>query len=175
MNAKNITIGLIIIMLAAFGIQALIDKKAPNTTPKVSINDLGVFNSADRASAVERFAGKPAVIFIVGTFCPYCQNAMPTYKTDIWDVYGKDTQTNPARIHVFANVTDGQGGNRFAVSGIPQGVDAKLDYKTLVGEECNYVPSWVLLDDKGSVVDSSCGATKGIDILKKGIETQLSQ
>jgi len=166
MSTKTIIIGLVVIAVGAFGVQAIMNKKDTDTTPKATINDLGVFNSTDRASAVERFTGKPTVIFIVGTFCPHCQAAMPTYKTDIWDVY-KDS------VNIFANVTDGQGGKRFEVADIAQGFDAKLDYKTLVGEECNYVPSWVILDAQGAVTDSSCGAAKGVDVIKTGLDALL--
>jgi len=168
MSTKTILIGLVVIAVGAFGMQAVMNKKSADTLPKVVVNDLGVFNSVDRASAVERFAGKPAVVFIVGTFCPHCQSAMPTYKTDIWDVY-KDS------VNIFANVTDGQNGSRFEVAEIPQGVDAKLDFKTLVGEECNYVPSWVLLDAEGTTVDSSCGASKGVDVITAKLDTLLAE
>lgn len=165
MSTKTILIGLVVIAIGAFSIQALIAKnKAADV--QATINDLGTFNSANRESAVERFLGKPSVIFIVGTFCPHCQSAMPTYKTDIWDVY-KDT------VNIFANVTDGQSGKRFEVADIAQGVDAKLDYKTLVGEECNFVPSWVMLDAEGTVTDSSCGADKGVDVITAGLDAQL--
>ncbi len=168
MNTKTILIGLAVIVVGAFGVQAIMNKKAADAQPKIAINDLGTFNSVDRASAVERFAGKPAVVFIVGTFCPHCQSAMPTYKTDIWDIY-KDS------VNIFANVIDGQNGNRFKVAEIPQGVDAKLDFKTLTGEECEYVPSWVLLDKDGTTVDSSCGASKGVDVIKSGLDTLLAK
>lgn len=177
MNTKTIIIGLVVIAVGAFGIQYIMNKKTTgtttNTTPKtatttkVKINDLGVFNSKDRADAVKRFAGKPTIIFIVGTFCPHCQSAMPTYKTDIWDTY-------KAKVNIFTNVSDGQSGKRFDVPSIPQGFDAKLDYKTLTGEDCNYVPSWVMLDAEGTVTDSSCGASKDITVIKDGLNAQLS-
>ncbi len=167
MSTKTILIGLIVIAVGAFGVQAVINKQEADAKPVIAINDLGTFNSADREISVARFLGKPSVIFIVGTFCPYCQGAMPKYKTDIWDVY-KDS------VNIFANVTDGQGGKRFEVADIPQGFDAKLDFKTLTGEDCDYVPSWVILDKDGAVTDSSCGSKKSIDVIKTGLDTQLT-
>lgn len=167
MSTKNILIGLVVIAVGALAVQAVINKKEADTKPVVAINDLGTFNSVDRAEAVSRFAGKPAVIFIVGTFCPHCQTSMPVYKTGIWDVY-KNT------VNIFAHVTDGQGGKRFEVADIAQGFDAKLDFKTLTGEDCNFVPSWVMLDAGGTVTDSSCGADKGVDVIKTGLDTQLA-
>ncbi len=172
MSTKTILIGLVVIAVGAFAVQAFINKDKAEEV-QAAINDLGTFNSADRAGAVERFLGKPAVIFIAGTFCPHCQTAMPAYKTDIWDVYGKDTSTSSAQANIFVNVSDGQGGKRFEVADIAQGFDAKLDFKTLTGEECNYVPSWVMLDTEGVVTDSSCGADKGVDVIKAGLDAQL--
>ena len=167
---KKIIIGLIVITVGAFGVQAMMNtsnaKNTTSETQKAVINDAGVFNSTSREDALKRFAGKPTLVFMVGTFCPHCQTAMPTYKPEIWDVY-KDS------INIFANVTDGQGGKRFPVDAIPQGVDAKLDYKTLVGEECNYVPSWVLLDAEGVVKESSCGAGKDLTVMKASIDALL--
>ncbi len=163
---KKIIITLVIVAIGAFGMQMLINKDKSEKVA-ATINDLGTFNSTDRASAVERLSGKPAVVFIVGTFCPYCQTAMPTYKTDIWDTY-KDS------VNIFANVIDGKDGKRFEVADIAQGYDAKLDYKTLTGEDCGYVPSWVMLDAQGIVTDSSCGANKGLEIIKTGLDAKLA-
>ncbi len=169
---KKIIIILVIIAIGAFGIHTLNNKDTSVKgteiiNEEVEVNDLGTFNSTDRESAVAQFAGKPTVIFVVGTFCPACQTAMPIYKTDIWDVY-KDS------VNIFANVIDGQSGKRFDVADIPQGLDPKLDYKTLVGNDCNYVPSWVMLDSEGVVTNSSCGANKGLDVIKADLDAYLN-
>ena len=91
MKTKNILIGLVVIVVGAFGIQTIVNNTKTDSASKVTINDLGTFNNANRAEAVQRFAGKPTVVFIVGTFCPHCQSAMPKYKTDIWDKYKEKT------------------------------------------------------------------------------------
>ncbi len=163
---KKILIALVTIALIGIIAQVVINKKG-GSAEQVAINDLGAITSNSRAEAVGRLAGKPAVVFVVGTFCPHCQSAMPKYKTDIWDVY-KD------RVNIFAHVIDGESGKRFDVAGIPQGYDAQLNFENLTGESCDYVPSWVLLDAEGNTVDSSCGAKKGIDVIKSGVDSLLS-
>ncbi len=170
MNIKTIAISLITIAAIALTIQAVMDNKKSDSRnaqiENAEINDLGLFENKNREEAVQRFLGKPTVVFMVGTFCPYCQNAMPKYKTDIWDVY-KD------KINIFANVIDGEDGKRFNVPEIPQGYDERLDFKNLTDQKCDYVPSWVLLDKNGDVIDMSCGASKSIDELIANIEKQL--
>jgi len=162
---KKILIGLVVLAVVAFIAQTVINKQNSDAV-KATINDLGTFNSTSREDAVARLAGKPAVVFIVGTFCPHCQDSMPKYKTQIWDVY-KDS------VNIFASVSDGESGKRFEVPEIAQGYDAQLNFQNLTGEECNYVPSWVLLDSTGKTVDSSCGAKKGIDVIKSGLDNLL--
>lgn len=164
---KKILIILAIVAVAGIAAQIIINQKNSNAL-QATINDLGIFTSTDRVSAVEKFAGKPAVIFIVGTFCLHCQDSMPKYKTQVWDEF-KDS------VNVFAHVIDGEGGKRFEVADIPQGYDAQLNFETLTGEACEFVPSWVLLDADGNTVDSSCGAKKSIDVIISGIEAQLIQ
>ncbi len=166
MSTKTILIGLVIIVAGAFSIQAIVNNTKTNSTPKVTINDLGTFNNTDRVGAVERFLGKPTVVFVVGTFCPHCQNAMPKYKTDIWDKYKE-------KANIFAHVIDGDRGKRFEVPEIPQGYDTQLSFENLTGESCDFVPSWVLLDSNGETVDSSCGAKKGIDVIQSGLNNLL--
>lgn len=164
---KKIIIGLIAIAIIAFAAQIVINKEK-TAQIVTAINDLGTLTSTDRASAVERFAGKPTVIFIAGTFCPHCQTAMPIYKSAVWDVY-KDS------VNIFTQVTDGENGDRFEVADIPQGFDANLDFRSLTGEECGYVPSWVMLDAAGVVTDSSCGAAKGVEVITTALDAQLTQ
>jgi thiol-disulfide isomerase/thioredoxin len=161
---KKILIVLGIIVIVAFAIQAILNKQ---NKEDININDLGIIKSATIEDAISKLVGKPTVVFIVGTFCPHCQSAMPEYKTEIWDVYKNN-------INIFANVIDGVGGKRFDVSDIPQGVDAQLSFENLTGESCEFVPSWVLLDAEGNTVDSSCGAKKGIDVIKNGIDNLLN-
>ncbi len=167
MKTKNILIGLVVIVVGAFGIQTIVNNTKTDSASKVTINDLGTFNNANRAEAVQRFAGKPTVVFIVGTFCPHCQSAMPKYKTDIWDKYKEKT-------NIFAHVIDGDKGKRFEVSDIPQGYDTQLSFENLTGESCDFVPSWVLLDSTGKTVGSSCGAKKGIEVIQSGLNNLLN-
>ncbi|GEM_PF-5786790 len=163
---KNILIGLAIVAVIGLIAQVMINNKE-RSTAQSQINDLGTIASTDKASALERLSGKPAVIFIVGTFCPHCQSAMPKYKTQIWDVYKEAA-------NIFANVTDGQDGKRFEVADIAQGYDAQLDFQAITGEECNFVPSWILLDADSKVIDSSCGAKKGTEVITAGLDALLT-
>lgn len=165
---KKIIALLLGVVVVALGADFFMKQQGVTQEAPVTINDKGTFSSTDRASAVAQFAGKPAVIFVVGTFCPHCQKGMPTYKTSIWDVYQE-------KAHVFANVIDGAQGERFNVEGIPQGYDAHLDFETLTGNSCDYVPSWVVLDAAGVVKESSCGGEKDIAVITTTLDTLLAE
>ena len=112
-----------------------------------------LFGQTKRIDAIQAFLGKPSVIFLAGTFCPHCQDAMPKYETEVWDKYNEEA-------NIFVNVVDKK---KFPQERIAQGYEAALTFKILTGEDCGYVPSWVVLDKDGKLVDSSCGASKGIE------------
>lgn len=90
---------------------------------------------------------KPKIVFLTTTFCPACQIAVPKYETEIWEVYKEE-------IDIFVNVLDKQ---KFPVENIPQGFKEELTFKTLTGEVCNYIPSFVILNKKSEIVKKSCG------------------
>lgn len=117
-------------------------------------------------SAAERFLGKPTLIVFAGTYCPSCQTKMPILEEEIHKAYGED-------INVFVNVIDGKGGARFTQD-IPQDFDPTLNYGTLTGKECGYVPSWVLLDANGTTIESACGGEKEVDSIKTTLDTLLA-
>lgn len=165
---KKLIAILLSVVVLALGADFLMKQQSAEQQPHVTINDVGTLNSTDRASAVAQFAGKPAVIFVVGTFCPHCQKGMPTYKTAIWDVYKE-------KAHVLANVIDGAQGARFDVEDIPQGYDAHLDYETLTGTTCDYVPSWVVLKGDGTVAESSCGGEKDVSVIATTLNALLGE
>jgi len=122
-----------------------------------------LFGQTSRTDVVQKFLGKPSVIFIAGTYCPHCRDAMPEYETKVWDVYNE-------KVNVFVNVIDNK---KFEQKRIAQGTDTLLTFKTLVGEECGYVPSWILLNKDGEVQENSCGVTTGLDVLVSKIDGLL--
>ena len=77
------------------------------------------------------------------------------------------------KVNIFVNVVDGQSGKRFEVSDITQGFNPELSYDKLADKHCGYIPSWVMLDKDGKLLTSSCGSEKGIDIIKKILDSEL--
>ncbi|HIP21604.1 MAG TPA: hypothetical protein EYG72_01460 [Candidatus Pacebacteria bacterium] len=82
---------------------------------------------------VKKYLGKPTVVMLAGTFCPHCQKDVPEVEKEIFNKVGN-------QINLVVNVTDGEGGKRFKTN-MEQIVDPLLNYKTLVGKECAYVPT----------------------------------
>jgi hypothetical protein len=114
---------------------------------------------------IEDFHGQPSVVFFAGTYCPHCQNAVPGYESEVWDAYKND-------VNVWLQVVDGAEGATFDTV-MAQGYNATLSYTGLSGEECGYVPSWVILDTEGSPVTSSCGSSQGVDVIVETLEGML--
>lgn len=115
-----------------------------------SVDDASVTtvpSAITQSSVLADFAGKPSLIVFGGTYCPHCRNAMPQLKSQIWDVYS-------AQANIWVNVIDQK---RFDVEGVAQGFNPALDYTQITGEECGYVPSWIILDRELNVVKSQCG------------------
>lgn len=120
-----------------------------------------LFKNLDKNKILEEYKGKPTVILFASTSCPHCRDDVPEIEEKIFDEVGD-------KINVIINVVNGEGGERFKTK-IEQKADSSIDYKTLTGEECGYVPSWIVLDKDGSVVDKSCGNIKKTE----GIITRL--
>ncbi len=117
----------------------------------------------NKESTIDDFKGKPAVIFFVGTYCGHCQATIPEFKTQIWDNY-KDSA------NLWVNVIDDK---LFVVDNIAQGYNATLDFDTITGESCSYIPSFVVLDEEGKVVLKSCGSEKGISDITSTLDELL--
>lgn len=114
-------------------------------------------------STMDDFKGKPAVIFFVGTYCGHCQAMIPEFKTQIWDSY-KDSA------NLWVNVIDNK---LFVVDDIAQGYNESLDFDTITGESCQYIPSFVVLDKTGNVALKSCGSEKGISDITATLDELL--
>ncbi len=162
MNKKNLVIVMAIIivgLVSFFYFNASKDNPVSNSKTKMdATTEMETKNSGmtERDKAVQKFLGKPTVIFIAGTYCSHCVSNMPKYKSEIWDNYKEQA-------NIFVNVIDKK---KFDVPEITQGFDEKLTFDILIGEKCNYVPSWIVLDKNGEVADKSCGTKKGVDEIK---------
>lgn len=104
-------------------------------------------------SNIEDFYGKPSVILFGGTYCGHCQKTVPIFKEKVYDVYSND-------INIWINVVDNK---KFNFEDIAQGLNSNLNFNEITGTECNYVPSWVILNEKGDVTLSSCGGEKDME------------
>ncbi len=135
-----------------------------DSSPSITTEEKEVStNQINQSSSVADLEGKPSVIIFGGTYCPHCVAAIPILKKEIWDIFKDD-------INIWVNVIDKK---KFDVEDVPQGFNPNYTFEGLAGEECKYVPSWVVLDVDRKVVISSCGGKKGIDEMKKEIENLL--
>lgn len=119
------------------------------------IQENELLGGLDKVEVLEEYKGKPTVVLVAGTFCPHCKDDVPEIEEKIFDKTGD-------QINLVINVVDGEDGKRFDTE-IPQKFEPALDYKILTGEECGYVPSWVILDSDSKVVNKSCGNDQGTE------------
>lgn len=115
----------------------------------INVWDEKLFGLPDRKEILKDYLGKTTLILIAGTFCPHCKTDVPEVEKKIFNKVG-------AQINSVINVVDGNDGKRFKTD-IPQISNPLLNFKNLVGQECGYVPSWILIDKDGSVINSKCG------------------
>jgi rhodanese-related sulfurtransferase len=113
-----------------------------------------LYTGVDRGAVIADLLGKPSFVVIAGTYCPHCQESMPKY-AELYKQMGE-------RINVLVNVIDGNNGKRFTQD-IPQAYAPQMSFKLLTGQECEYVPAWVVLDKDGNAVAQSCGAENSLD------------
>jgi len=111
-------------------------------------------------SKLTDFYDKPSVILFGGTFCSHCKSAIPVFKEKIYDVYSQE-------INIWINVVDK---GTFDIESIPQGYNPNLVFNDITNTKCEYVPSWIVLDEVGTVVTSSCGGEKELSDMLKSIE-----
>jgi len=110
------------------------------------------------SSTLEDFYGKPSVILFGATYCSHCQAAVPIFKEQVYEVYKED-------VNIWINIVDK---GLFDIEGLPQGFNPNLVYNQISSSQCNYVPSWVILDKFGQVALKSCGSEKEMqDMINK--------
>lgn len=97
---------------------------------------------------------KKQIIIWWSTTCPHCVNAMPEFKEKIYDVYNDN-------VDIIVNSVNWE---KFNVD-IPQNLNLNnmKYFDTVVWKECNYVPSFAVLDENSNVILSSCWWEKTID------------
>lgn len=122
-------------------------------------------NYLNSDSKIEDFAGNPSIILFGATYCSHCQNAIPIFKEKIYDIYS-------SKVNIWINVIDDE---EFDILEIPQGLNSNLDFTKITGQECNYVPSWIILDKKTNVVLTSCGGEKDLDEMIKEIHNLVEE
>ena len=91
----------------------------------------------------------------VGTYCGHCQATIPEFKHR----YGITTKISA---NLWVNVIDDK---LFVIDNIAQGYNTTLDFDTITGESCSYIPSFVVLDEEGKVVLKSMVLKKASLIL----------
>jgi len=93
-------------------------------------------------------------IGFVATWCPHCQEAVPTLEKFA-------TQTN-GKIEI--NVVNK---NPFPwVKNLKQEYNNPKSYKDYTNEECGYIPSYVIVDANGKVIEKKCGGSLDYEQLK---------
>ncbi len=124
------------------------------TQPKIEEKE---DNKITGEATLDFLKGKPTLIFFASTSCPISTKKVYEFEWKIWDKY-KD------KINVLINVIDG---GRFNIKEVPQVTDMTIDFFDITGNVCDYVPSWILLNSKGEVIDTSCGGEKDFDYIER--------
>lgn len=104
---------------------------------------------------------KKQIIIWWSTWCPHCVSAMPEFKEKIYDIYKESIDINVNSINW----------KKFDVE-IPQNIDTSNmpEFFTVVWKECNYIPSFAVIDKESNVLLSSCWWEKTIDDIIKIIK-----
>ncbi len=102
-------------------------------------------------------------IWFVATWCPHCQEAVPgleQFYTDYsWEV------------NMEINVIDKK---PFPwVKNLPENYKNPKSYQDYTNEQCGYIPSYVIVDKNGKVIDKKCGWSLTYQQLKDKLLTNL--
>ena len=95
-------------------------------------------------------------VWFVATWCPHCQEEVPIlqkfYNDFSWQV------------NMEINVLDNKPFP--GVKTLPQNTKNAKSYKDYTNQDCGYVPSYVILDENGKVIEKQCGAKLTYEDLK---------
>jgi len=131
-------------------IESTIDENSMIEDSSDSTTETSTEYPINENSTLEDFKGKPSVIVFAATYCSHCRKAAPEFEAGVWNNFKH-------KANLWINVTDG---GKFDIKEAAQGLNKNLDYNTITGDQCEYVPSWVVLDKEGNVSLKSCGSEK---------------
>lgn len=115
-------------------------------------------------TGLSKFEGKPTILIWGSTWCPHCINSIPVFEKDIYKIYED-------KINIQINTLSK---NKFETK-IPQVLNSKLTFKWISSVDCNFIPSWIILDKNTKVIDKSCWGEKTLEDLKKSINLLLKK
>lgn len=122
--------------------------------------------SIDNSTENKAYSNWRVVVFW-WTYCPHCNNAMPEFKEEIYQVYKND-------LDIFVQVVDWYDWKRFNIDWIDQWYEPWLTFESLANKECWYVPSWVVVDGNWDPVMSSCGSDKSMSDMENAIKSIIN-
>lgn len=160
MKYLKIIIGLLIMSLVLSGC-TLLDSPTTNNKVTTRINNNEI--SFESIKSIDELKGKPVVIFWGMTTCPHCRDAIGPFSEKVYDVYKNDA-------YIWGNILDKK---KFPAT-VPQGYNPNLKYSAITGDTCKYVPSWILVDEQGNIIDKSCG-TKEISLIAPELKSLLER
>ncbi len=120
------------------------------------IASCGVSNTPDANIDIMEKNGKKTFVWFVATWCPHCNSEVPVLN-EFYNDY-KDF-TNMQLIVSDKKYFNGN-------FSIPQDTKNTLTYQQMTGEACDYVPTYVILDEEKNIIEKKCGATITYDELK---------
>jgi len=143
------------------------NKEEEEETEKIDEEDEEETKNVNKNSKLEDFKGKPSIILFGRPSCPHCKSSMPVFKHEIVKKYEN-------KINTWVNVTDFPKTKKlFEIEGILQGYNENLKFKEIVGEKCNSVPSWAVLDKNAKSVMVSCGNDRKIKEAQEKLDELL--
>jgi len=158
MRSIKLIIGLLIVSLLLSGCN-FNGNTASETVEPVAAEEI----SFESVKSIEELQGKPVVIFWGLSTCPHCKEAIGPFEEDVYKVYKDDA-------YIWGNILD----KKKLPSTVPQGYNENLKYSAITGESCKYVPSWILIDEEGNIIDKSCG-TKDISLVAPQLKLLLER
>jgi len=101
-------------------------------------------------------------IWFVATWCPHCQAAVPTLEKFATETNGK-IEINVVNKKAFPWVKN-----------LKQNYTNPKTYKDYTNEECGYIPSYVIVDKNGKVIEKQCGGSLDYKQLKAKLLKNLN-
>lgn len=121
-------------------------------------------------STIDDFRGRPSLVVFAETNCPDCQMVVSDVEEQIW-------KSNKSDANIWINTLDQQ---KFEQQKLPQGFNPNLSFEEICNcdpaEECEGLPSWVILDENFQPVTFSCGGdAEKLGEMKRELERLLEE